>query len=317
MGWSLARWVYRIGGKGGVFTSLYNLTRARRRPTKLELFFLDSGLRREFAGYKGVILVDHPLLGHLLAPVCKVAYLHGEIAAPPGSGVPAAWLTFVPLEQTARRLEALGVERSALCVTGLVIEPELIPVAERSFPMRLKRYQSNEPLTVAFFTSGAYPPPHLRAIVTAARSVRDAGHNVLIFTGIDQKKAKAIKSQLPADSKVEVSASREEETAKTAELFSQIDVFVSAAHERTNWAVGLGLPMFALLPHIGPFAKENFAFAFSQGVCLPLIDAEEFGSMLNALCKKGKLTEMACAGWGKHAITGANTVAEFLSPFSF
>ena len=91
---------------------------------------------------------------------------------------------------------------------------------------------------------------------------------------------------------------------------------VAAAHERTNWAVGLGLPMFALLPHIGPFARENFEFAATQGVCLPLTtqrDAAALGSALDAMHRDGGLSAMSRAGWGKHAINGAAVTARILA----
>lgn len=311
-GWSLARRIYWTGAKGGVFTASYNWIRERSRPSRLQLALLDSGLRRRFAGYRGILLVDHPLLAHLLAPVCRLAYLHGEVAAPPICAVPSVWRIFVPLEFTARCLEALGVERKALYVTGLIIEPQLVEVAELLFEKRLSRLKSNQSLTIGFFTSGAYPAPHIRQIVLAARSAVASGHQLIVFCGTNRKRAQTIGKHLPTGSKVIISTSRQEETKLTVELFSQLDVMVAASHERTNWAVGLGLPLFALLPHIGPFAPLNFEFAYNQGVCLPLNDATNFGAMLDALGKEGRLTEMAGAGCPNRAITGAKTIAEFL-----
>jgi hypothetical protein len=73
--------------------------------------------------------------------------------------------------------------------------------------------------------------------------------------------------------------------------------------------------MFALLPHIGPFARENFEFATAQGVCLSLTssaDAAALGSTLDALRRCGRLAEMARNGWGKHAIHGAAVAARVL-----
>jgi len=123
---------------------------------------------------------------------------------------------------------------------------------------------------------------------------------------------------VPDDAVHVVSArGRNDETRRTAELLPSLDVMVAAAHERTNWAVGLGLPMFALLPHIGPFARENFDFAAAQGVCLPLAtqrDAAALGSALDALHRDGGLASMSRAGWGRYAINGAaNAAREVLS----
>lgn len=304
-GWTLARKAYHLGARGGLFTTIYNNWRRGSKPSKIELLLINSDLRARFQSYQGIILVDHPLLAHLLAPVGKVAYIHGEIAAPPVCAVPVVWRTFVPLDFTANRLQNLGVKPEALRITGLVIEPELIPVAEASYQMRLQRYASNQPLTVAFFTSGAYPQPHCRAITTAASSARNAGHKTLILAGTDRRKVKLLPSALFFNT-------RKQENQKTAELFPQIDVLVAAAHERTNWAIGLGLPLFALLPNIGPFARENFKIACEQGVCLPVNNPQNFGSTIDALRKTGKLKQMACAGWGKYPLTGAKAIAEFL-----
>jgi hypothetical protein len=262
-------------------------------------------LRHRFRNYPGIVLVDHPLLAHLLAPVTRVAYLHGEIAAPAIAAVKDAWRILVPTPQTRERMIAAGVRPDAVQVTGLVIEPELVSIAQAALAARLARLKSGPPLTVAFFTSGAYPLPHLCAIVTAAESARKAGHRVIIFAGTDKTKAKVLPSAL-------VFNSRQEENLKTAELFPRIDLFVAAAHERTNWAIGLGLPMFALLPHIGPFAQKNFQFAFEQGCCLPLDGEKDFGTQINRLCLTGRLAAMAQAGWNQHPLTGAKSIAQFL-----
>ncbi|MEO0079524.1 MAG: hypothetical protein ABIK44_02450 [candidate division WOR-3 bacterium] len=312
-GWTLARLLYRAGGLGGGFTSLYNRLRQEGCPARFQLALLDSGLRRRFAGFSGTLLVDHPLLAHLLSPVCRVAYIHGEIAAPPFCAVPTAWRTFVPLNSTAARLIASGIRPETICVTGLVIEPALVAQAEPAFISRLERLSSPEScLTVAFFTSGAYPRAHIRQIIRAARSLSAAGHRAIIFCGTNRTIGKAIASRLPGNCQVEISESRRSENRRTAELFPRFDLMVAASHERTNWAVGLGLPMFALLPHIGPFAQENFNFANTQGVCLPISDAQNFGSTIQTLLRNGRLAEMARSGWGRYPINGARVIAERL-----
>ncbi|MEO0085403.1 MAG: hypothetical protein ABIK37_02090, partial [candidate division WOR-3 bacterium] len=72
------------------------------------------------------------------------------------------------------------------------------------------------------------------------------------------------------------------------------------------------LPLFALLPHIGPFAPENFAFAAGQGVCLPLEDSAGFGALLTDLLRSGRLLGMSHAGWKRHSIAGATAAARSL-----
>jgi len=330
LAWTLARAAYRLGAQGGPATWLYNRLRSPDAgPSRPQLSLLGSTLRRDFAGYDGIVLVDHPLLAHILADTCRVAYVHGEIAAPCSSAVPGAWRTFVPLESTSARLEAYGVKRAALTVTGLLIEPRFLTWAQSSFSARLARLssigvrssESGIPLTVAFFTSGAYPRPHMHRIMTAAVSAAQAGHRCLIFWGAGWLRAARAQLFLRRFSLTEEqvrplwSRDRLAETARAAELLPRLDVMVAAAHERTNWAVGLGLPMFALFPHIGPFARENYAFASQQGVCLPLTsmeDAHRFGKTLSELHRSGRLAEMARSGWGRYPITGAAAVAREL-----
>ncbi len=316
--WNLARSLYHAGAQGGIRTGIYNRLRKSGKPSPLQLAVLGSSLRKRLAGFTGICLVEHPLVAHILAPVCRVAYLHAEIAAPPVAAVPDAWRTFAPLESTASGLQALGVKRSALSVTGLVIEPELVRLAESAFKARLRRLNSDTPLAIGFFTSGAYPRPHVRLIVDGVRSCLDVGHRVIVFAGTDPKESGRLHRRLPASARslqVIVFDSRRQETTVTAETFPQLDVMVAAAHERTIWAVGLGLPMFVLLPHIGPFAPLNCRFAEEQGVCLPVTavpDAERLGLTVSGLRRAGRLRQMAESGFGRHPTDGAEAAARAL-----
>ncbi len=322
LAWQALRAGYRLGGLGGPATWLYNQLRlSAARPAPLLLPLLGSELRQEFAGFKGICLVDHPLLAHILSRTCSVAYLHAELAAPAVAAVPQAWQTFVPLEYTAARLEALGVPRRRITVTGLVVEPELLPDAEAAFSARLGRLQSDAPLTVGLFSSGAYPRPHVNRILAATVSLARAGHFSVLFWGSGWLRAARLRRVLcrlgvpETSARIVWSENRQTETARTAELMPKLDLMIAAAHERTNWAVGLGLPMFALLPNIGPFARENFAFAAEQGVCLPLgttAQAHRLAETLTRLRTSGQLTRMAERGFGRFSVTGADAIASCL-----
>lgn len=320
--WGLAASAYRLGALGGVATWLYNQVRSPdARPSGLHLSLLGSDLRQQFKGYQGLCVVDHPLLAHILAPLCRVAYVHGEIAAPGLCAVPSVWRAFVPLERTRQKLIAVGSEPSALSVTGLMIEPALVAAAEPALRARLARIESDLPLTVGFFLSGAQPRPHLRRILAALASLARDGNRAVLFSGSGLVRAAQVQLALrrrgiPDESaQVIWTRDRQTETVRTAELFSSLDLMVAAAHERTNWACGLGLPMFALLPHIGPFARENCEFASTQGVCLPIASTTEaatLGATLAALRQNGRLAAMARAGWGRHPLTGAVIAAREL-----
>jgi len=322
LAWRLARLGYHLGSRGGAATWLYNHLRSPdARPSEFQLSLLGSGLRQTFAGYEGICIVDHPLLAQILAPVCRVAYLHCEIAAPGLSAVPAAWRTFVPLESTRQKLLAAGCQPSAVRVTGLVVEPELVDNAESAFSARMARLASDQPLTVGFFASGAEPRPHTSSMVTGAASVTLAGHKAVLSWGTGMIRASKVQLALRKEGVPEGSfrviwaRNRRATTTAVAQLFPNLDLVVCAAHERTNWAVGLGLPMFALLPNIGPFAAENYAFASEQSVCLPLdgtANAARLGDAIAELRRTGRLVEMARNGWGRYPITGAETIAREL-----
>ena len=315
--WRLARTLYRLGGRGGTITALYNRLRSGTGPaSEWQLHLLGRHLRHRFAHFTGTCLVDHPLVASILAPICRVAYLHGEIAAPASSAVPGAWRTLVPLETTAARIRAWGVSSETLTVTGLVIEPELVPMAEPAFESRLMRCGSSEPLTVALFTSGAYPHPHVEQLARATASLRAAGHRPLVFAGSDRTRAgrlrRALREQgLDADA-ARTFPTRAAESAATAAALPRLDAFVAAAHERTGWAVGLGLPMFILGPDIGPFAPLNREFALGRAAAEPLADPAALGSRLTRLRRDGRLAALARAGFGLLPIDGAAVAARSL-----
>ncbi|MFO7675511.1 MAG: hypothetical protein R6X12_04250 [bacterium] len=314
--WRLAHLGYRLGARGGLLTALYDRFRSGR-PSRMLLSLLDEGLRRRLRGCGATVLVDHPLLAHLLGPVCRVGYVHGEIAAPPSAAVATAWRTFVPLPETADRLAAAGAGRETLVLTGLITEPGLADTADAAFAARLRRLESDAPLTVGFFTSGACPRPHLRRIIAGACSCLDAGLNATVFCGTAPRVADRLGRALGNRPGLRLlsTRTRQEDTARAVERFPELDVMVAAAHERTNWAVGLGLPMFLLEPDIGPFAPLNREFALRAGVARSLggaAGAAALGATLAGLRSAGGLRTMAEAGRGRHPVAGAAAAARFL-----
>ncbi|UCG41938.1 MAG: hypothetical protein JSU73_08590 [candidate division WOR-3 bacterium] len=318
--WDLARTIYRAGAQGGPVTWIYNRTRSEKsRPAAWQLRLLGLDLRPRLSGFDGICVAEHPLVAHILAPVCRVAYLHAEIAAPVVGVVPGVWRTFVPLEVTRRGLVLAGAEPAAITVTGLVVEPELVRLAEPAYRARHGRLcERAGGLTVGFFCSGAYPRPHLERIIAGVLSCLDSGHRVNVFAGTDQEKARRLENRLPADARglgFIVCPDRRVETNRTAELFPELDVLVAAAHERTNWAVGLGLPMFVLMPNIGPFSPQNYRFARDQDVCRPLStvkDARNLGPLIADLRRTGELRSTAERGYGPLPIGGAAVAASAL-----
>jgi organic radical activating enzyme len=326
--WRFVRKLYLLGGSGGIATKLYNMLRQKSAsPSSLFITILGSGLKIDYEDTSAIYLVEHPLVARILANRgLPVFYIHGEIAAPEECVIPGITKCFVPLELTKERMVRCGAAPESIIVTGLVIEPELVSTAENNYNLRLARLNSNEPLTVAFFISQAYPKPHINKIMAAIESVIEKGMKAIVFTGTEPKKAQQMKNRLDLirernpkfnaeNLKIIISNSRPAENQKTAELMSEIDIIVAASHERTNWAVGLGLPIFLLFPLIGTYAKQNFDFAFDRGVALPIPkieDARNLDDRLNNLRELNILKEMMQSGFTTYNLDGARFIADYI-----
>jgi len=110
--------------------------------------------------------------------------------------------------------------------------------------------------------------------------------------------------------------SRRIEDHLSARLFSSFDYLVAPAHERSNWALGLGLPMLAVGPAIGPFAPLNKDLVVQEGVAMSIESDQEaahMGATIEKLRQSGRLEQMAAAGWGKQGIDGFDNIAQFLT----
>ncbi len=329
LSWRFLSWLYSISGKGGLPTKFYNSIRRRspdNSPDSLVAKILGRDIKCAYKNFTGICLVDHPLLAKILANVCWVWYVHGEIAAPLECANPGVEKILVPLEETKEKLVACGAGEETIEVCGLMIEPELVETAEISYQKRIERIKSNQPLTVGFFTSGAYPKEHMEKIILGVRSVIDAKMKAIIFCGTNPHKFKWIRNEFK-NSRIKIvedneetfnmnfdfdlllvcRKTRPEDTQRAIELIPHLDIFAAASHERTNWAVGLGLPMFVLFPLIGTFASENFEFAQRQKVVYTLDSPEKaknLGKILSGLRQSGQLLEMARNGFGVHKIDG-------------
>jgi hypothetical protein len=111
---------------------------------------------------------------------------------------------------------------------------------------------------------------------------------------------------------------RREETLLSSRLFPHFDFFVAPAHERTNWAVGLGLPMFILEPPKGSFAPLNRQLLLDHQVAVSLDStshAASFGARLDTLRNRERLLSMARSGWRRYDILGFETIGTFLNQY--
>ena len=344
--WRTLSWLYNISGKGGVQTRFYNLVRKRSQKSSkdsLGIKILGRHLKRAYENFPGICLVDHPIVARSLADICRVWYVHGEIAAPAECAIQGVERILAPLNETKEMLIACGAEKEAVVVCGLMIEPPLVESVEKAYQERLKRInKSNRPLTVGFFTSGAYPKEHMEKIILGAFSVIQKKMKAIIFCGTNPHKFEWVKNKVSGwgakivedksefgscgeetshhneefDLKLVGRPTRQEDTQCAVQAIPNLDVFVAASHERTNWAVGLGLPMFVLFPLIGTYASQNFEFAQAQKVVYPLDvpeKAKNLGEILSGLRQKGQLLQMAQNGVGVHSITGIDTAVSYFT----
>ncbi|MFH2049100.1 MAG: hypothetical protein ABIJ12_06610 [bacterium] len=334
--WKTARWMYKKGSSPGILSWLYKKLRSERKYSgnnRLEKYF-GRDLIEYFNNYTNPILVAHPLLVSILKGRKGLIYQHGELAAPEESLVSGADFVFVPTGEVARKFIASGYHKDNIIITGLCIEPAIVKKAEDAYMERIARLVESRHLTGAFFSSGGEPSTHVYLLSLAAASAVKAGGKALIFAkkgGKLELKVKKIlgKSRINSltidstdniphdlpDALIVTFQSRREENILTAHFFQLFDYLVAPAHERSNWAVGLGLPHFILKPNIGPFAPLNAEFLMKSGVSEEIvlnIDANLFGAMLGRYQKSGKLIEMAQNGWNKYKINGFFNIADFL-----
>ena len=334
--WKTARWLYTHGSSGGLPGILYRLVRSRAdyNGSGLMARMMGRDIRRMFLHTDGPLIVAHPTLVGMLRDRPDILYQHGEMVVPREALVGGASIVFVPTDSAAEAFRQSGYSADQVVVSGLCIEPSLVKQAFESFDSRLDRYAGNGPLTGAFFSSGAEPGAHIEKLTAAAHSVLRKGDRALIFARhggrlVRQARRLFLKhgvahlevgsaDPIPVDpppALIVEFTNRREENIFGARLFPLFDYLVAPPHERSNWACGLGLPMFTLEPSIGPFAPMNRDLLREQGVAEvldTLDDARSLGTRVERLRNDGTLETMCRAGWGKQPISGFETIADYL-----
>jgi hypothetical protein len=297
--WRLVRAAYRNAGRGGAVSSLYHRVRGRADYDRDSpaLRILGADLKR-WAGDEGVVAVDHPAVVGALGGRDDVWYFHGELAAPPEAMVRRAARILVPREDTAAAFVRGGCRPERVLVTGICVENDLVEAAEAMAAVRRRRIASGDPLTVAFFSSGAEPPGHVAAIAAAAAAVGRSPHRGIVFAARGGRLERAV-----AGDALEIVrfGDRAELDRVTVARFDSFDAVVSPPHERSHWAVGLGVPFFLVGPDIVPFAPRNRELLLAAGVAASLdgvAGAARLPALLDDLRAGGVLLRMSQAGGG-------------------
>jgi hypothetical protein len=310
--WDAVRASYALAGSGALSSAIYRLLRGRPNYDR-DSWVMRTLSRdvRKWAKQYNVVVVDHPLLAGALRGHSQVWYMHGEMAVPREAAVQSASRIFVPCEETAQLFASLGVWRARLRVTGFCVERPLRDQASKCIAERHARLASDTPLTAAFFSSGAEPEQHVRAIAAAAIAFAGAGQRSLVFASRGGRLERAV--GLAEGLEVVSFSSRSHLDERTASEFPSIDVLVSPPHERSTWAAALGLPVFLVGPDIGPFAPLNRAVLFRKEVAGEIdgARAEQFPEIISHLRRSGRLLEMSRNGWGA-PIDGFSCAARML-----
>jgi len=334
--WRLVRWLYRAGSQSGIIGKLYNIIRKGRNPNQSGL--LEKLLARDIRKYinkdKCPTLVAHPILVPMLSDSVDVYYQHGEIAIPDEAIVQKAGTVFIPLEGFKGKFTKAGLPEKNIVVTGLCVEPELAAKSKEYYENRLSRIKNGHSLCGGFFSSGAEPIQHIKKIIPAVSSLSKSDGAAFIYCKKDgrlEREAKKLPNSRVIDNINELEninnlvesniisiityRNRIEENNCTLKTFKYLDYFMAPSHERTNWAIGLGLPMFILFPIIGTFSPLNREFMLKRGVAVDLYTNQKaagFSDLLSRLASDGTLLKMSQNGYGKYDTNGFKTIADYL-----
>jgi hypothetical protein len=333
LAWRAARAAYTLGSSGGGANNWYSRLRARtdfnRDGTMLRL--LGAPLRATYADDPALLVVAHPLLAGIFRDHDRLVYQHGELAVPREALVRAKHTVLVPDAGTADSFRHAGAAGRAIHVTGLNIDPLLQPLAAAAFAARVDRLRGTARLTAACFSSGAEPPAHVAALCRAAAALGAAGWRVHAFARRDGRFARRLSAHLQsagvpwadadgtgadaADANVCIwpYGSRLELDQLTAATFPEFDVFLAPAHERSHWALGLGLPLLVVAPSIGSYAPLNQLRLLDAQVALTIPpDVSGVVDLLAERHRDGMLVRMAERGWEHHPIDGFDRAAAII-----
>jgi len=331
LGWHLAKSLYRCGQSRAGLDPIYNRL---RRGADFEnpgflLKAMAGAVRSTHLDGSHPLIVAHPILVGMLRERCNLVYQHGEIAVPDDAIVSGEHSIFVPDNNAADCFVKAGISSEQLVETGLCIEDSLVEQAEACFSSRLKRLEQAENLTGAFFSSGAEPRRHVDVTVRAALSAAQQGHRVLIFarrSGSFERCAcnafetsgiplvERTKSYATEKASLCLYSDRSSLNAISTELFDHMDFFMAPSHERTLWALGLGLPMFIAEPAAGTFAPLNRERLLSEGVAqsMSMDRATDFGVTLRSATTDGTLAQMSEAGYQRYDIRGFRNIVKWI-----
>jgi len=330
--WKLIRYLYHAGSQGGAVGFVYDILRKKRSAggDGIAVRILSRGIREFVNQNRYPTLVAHPLLVTMISDIVPVYFVHGEHAVPDEAAVKGAKQVFVPTENAAAAFINKGVGEDITHITGLCIEEELAAGAKLCFENRMERLSGEQPPIGGFFSSGAEPEAHVDKIIRMLISLKNADMKAVVLCKQGGRFEKALKKNLriniieskfpDGESSIRSIAaisyeSRDELDELSARISPHFDYIVAPSHEKTNWALGLGLPIFILHPIIGTFSPLNRKILVDSKTAFDIDTFEKasgFSSILMRLKNDGILRKMATNGFGRNEIDGFLKIASFL-----
>jgi hypothetical protein len=318
--WRAVRGAYHVAAQGGALAVLYRNARGTVDYDRDTAFLrvLGRDLRR-WVGPRGIVVVDHPSLVGALRGRDDVWYAHGELVVPEEAIAQGAARIFVPRDETAGAFIRGGIHPERVLVTGVCVERGLVPLGFEQMVARRKRLSpsASAPLTIAIFSSGSEPRAHVRAMAIAAAALATAGQRVLVYAvrgGRLEEATRRAHAGTRGLLEVVGYSDRAELDRVTRDRFRVFDVVISPPHERSNWAIALGLPFLLVGPDIGPFAPMNRSLLLRSGVAAE-IESDDAARTLPARLAEwrtsGRLLAMAEMGVGV-SFRGFDRAAELL-----
>lgn len=333
--WQLVRALYMQGGRDNLISKVYKRLRKNNNyeDDSLALRLLGRDIKKILLYDYSQLVVAHPILVSILRNRKKLYYQHGELIAPQETVTSGAEFVFVPTEDVAE-IFLSRYQKEQIIVTGLCIEPSIARIAKNVYQARLQRLESDSSLVGCFISSGAEPERHVNLIIGALLSHLNQHGRAVLFVKKDGRLSQkmnthlhslevayckinsldAIPDELPPLTIVEF-RNRKEENRLTSYFFHSFDFFVSPSHERSNWAVGLGLPMYITSPSIGPYAPLNEKFLLKSktaSLINDISDAKRFAFRLKKMHIEGILKQQSHNGWDRYPIDGFQEIVSFL-----
>jgi len=230
-----------------------------------------------------------------------------RVWAPPDSKRTSI-LYFAPTEPARRRMEAYGVPRKRIRVTGYPLPGELVGLdrgaLKRNFRARMDRIERrNGPALIVFAVGGAGAQvPLARQIVGGMeKRIREGALRLALVAGTRKEVAAALSREL-AERGLAGHAGTEllydpdvfAYMRRFNELLARADALWSKPSELVFFAA-LGLPFIAA-PPVGAHEECNLRWATDRGAALPQHDPDNAGEWLTQWIEDGVLASAAEAG---------------------